>query len=216
MIIIENLSKSFGDAIAIDSVSLEIADGESIGIVGPSGSGKTSLLRLIAGLEIPDEGTISMDGRLVSTPQRVVEPHKRNIGFVFQHHALWPHMTAAQNVLYGMNNISKAKATHRLNALFASLNLSGLEARRPDELSAGQARRVAIARAIAPHPKYLLMDEPLSNLDEKLKNQVIEVIRESIRSTGACPIYVSHVRKEVEEITGRILHLEKGRFMPEP
>ena len=147
---LQNVVKSFDDVAAVDDVTLDVEKGELFFLLGPSGCGKTTCLRIIAGFYQPDSGNLYFDER----PMNDVPPHKRNTGMVFQNYALWPHMTAVQNILYGMNHLTKVEAASRLKELLESMQLEGLEKRHPDELSAGQARRVAIARALAPHPKY--------------------------------------------------------------
>jgi iron(III) transport system ATP-binding protein len=215
MIEVERVSKSFGPVKALDGVSLRLEDGRSLGISGPSGSGKTTLLRLIAGLEIPDEGTIRIDGEPFSAPRRAVAPGRRGIGFVFQRPALWPHMTVAQNILFGISRLSRTEAARRLAQLLEATDLAGLERRRPDELSVGQARRVALARALAPRPKRLLMDEPLTNLDADLKQSMVRLIQSSVEATGASLLYVSHDGDEVHQLTQRVIRIAGGRLEPE-
>ena len=212
MIVLDNICKSFGSVVAVDGVSLTIGDGETVGITGPSGCGKTTLLRLIAGLELPDSGKILIDGKAASIPGRAIEPNERNIGFVFQQPALWPHMNVEQNILYGITGIPRQEAIGRVSELLNAMELPGLGKRRPDELSVGQARRVALARALAPRPKHLLMDEPLTNLDADLKEKLTGYIRSHVESTGASLVYVSHIPDEVECLTKSILKMNAGRI----
>jgi len=212
MIVVNQITKSFGNVRAVDGVSFKLNDAESLSIVGPSGSGKTTLLRLIAGLEVPDGGTVYIDGQCASTPRRVIEPHRRGIGFVFQRPALWPHMTVAQNILFGVGHLSRDEAARRVTALLEVTDLVGLDRRRPDELSVGETRRVALARALAPRPKYLLMDEPLTNLDPDLKRRMLGLIRSSVDDTETSLIYVTHDQDEVGELTDRVARLAAGRL----
>jgi iron(III) transport system ATP-binding protein len=212
MISLIQVSKSFGDVKAIDDVTLDIAEENQIAIVGPSGSGKTTLLRLIAGLEIPDRGEIYIDNTLASTPKWTLEPHRRKLGFVFQTPALWPHMTVAQNILFGLHSMGKEEATGRLNAILNLISLEGLEHRYPHQLSGGEARRVSLARTLAPRPKYILMDEPLTNLDIELKNRLLSSFQEAVRTTGACLIYVTHDLSEAEQVAHKIITLRNGRL----
>jgi len=213
MIIIEQITKSFDGTKAVDGVSLRVADGETLGIVGPSGSGKTTLLRLVAGLEVPDAGEIHIDGRCASAPGRlIVEPHARSIGFVFQRPALWPHMTVAQNCLFGMADMNRQEAARRVGELLEAAGLAAMRSRRPDTLSAGQARRVALARALAPRPRHLLMDEPLTNLDADNKAEMLRLILSCTRNTGATLIYVSHDAAEVREVAARVVRIRGGRM----
>jgi iron(III) transport system ATP-binding protein len=192
---------------------LELKNPEPLVILGPSGSGKTTLLRLIAGLESPDEGEIYFNGLLASKPGWVLLPHQRNIGFVFQSSALWPHMTVAQNILFGLNGLKKNETRERLKELLDMAHLKGLGQRYPDELSGGEARRVAIARCLAPQPRYLLMDEPLINLDPDLKEKMLSLIEETTRQTKAFLIYVTHDPEEATKLSGRILILRSGRVI---
>jgi iron(III) transport system ATP-binding protein len=165
MITVRQVTKYYGQTKALEEVSLSHNSLDPLIILGPSGGGKTTLLRLIAGLEMPDSGEIYLENCLASDPGWLLPPHRRGIGFVFQSSALWPHMTVADNILFGVNHVPKDEARDRLNGLLESTGLKGLEGRYPDELSGGEARRVAIARCLAPRPKILLMDEPLINLD---------------------------------------------------
>jgi len=216
MIRVHQVSKSFADVHALVDVSFEIGDGESLGIVGPSGSGKTTLLRIIAGLEVPDSGAVSIDSEEASSPERIVAPSRRNIGFVFQRPALWPHMTVAQNILFPIGHLPRREATRRVAELLKETHLVGLERRRPDELSAGQARRVALARALVAHPKYLLMDEPLTNLDPEQKIRMLQLIRSFVTKTGASLVYVTHDQTEAGELSHRVIRLVNGRVEPYP
>ncbi len=213
MITIHRLTKFYGEVKALDGVSLELNNPDPLVILGPSGSGKTTLLRLIAGLESPDEGEIYINGLLASKPGCVLLPPQRHIGFVFQSSALWPHMTVAQNILFGLNGLTKNEARVRLQGLLDMTHLKGLEQRYPDELSGGEARRVAIARCLAPKPKYLLMDEPLINLDPDLKEKVLSLIEETTRQTQAFLVYVTHDAEEATKLSGRILNLRSGRLV---
>src|ERR1039458_1949815 len=169
MIQVNRVSKSYGDVRALDRISFDLPQGDVLVVQGPSGCGKTTLLRLIAGLEALDEGQVTIEEVIVSQPGHIVSPHLRSIGFVFQRSALWPHLTVAQNVLFGVQGIGRSETTRLLEDLLGSVHLHGLAARHPSELSGGEARRVAIIRALAPRPRRLLMDEPLVNLEPDLK-----------------------------------------------
>jgi ABC-type Fe3+/spermidine/putrescine transport system ATPase subunit len=212
MIEVKQLSKSFGDVRAVDHVTFNVPAGDSLAILGPSGSGKTTLLRLIAGLEIPDEGEIYINGELSSEPGWVEAPHRRGIGFVFQAPSLWPHMTVAQNILFGLNGISRRDGRRRLDELLQQTSLKGLENRYPSQLSGGQARRVALARTLAPRPRCLLMDEPLTNLDPDLKGQLVALIKQTAEQEGVCLLYVTHDADEAKCISERVLVLRDGRL----
>jgi iron(III) transport system ATP-binding protein len=210
MILLNQVTKSFGNVKAVNGVSLEVPAGSSLVILGPSGSGKTTLLRLIAGLEIPDAGEIYLDGILSNKARWVLAPHRRGIGFVFQSSALWPHMTVAQNILFGLQGIPKSEAKHRLTELLENMSLTGLERRYPHQLSGGEARRVALARSLAPQPLKLLMDEPLTNVDPDLKSKLMAFLKQTVVRTKASLIYVTHDAGEAQEISERILTLRDG------
>jgi len=210
MIVVDQLTKSYRDVKAVDGVSFEAPRPGSLAILGPSGSGKTTLLRLIAGLEIPDAGEIHINGELVSQPGWAAAPYKRGLGLVFQTSALWPHMTVAQNILFGLHGRPKEEARGRLSELLEQTSLGGLERRYPHEISGGEARRVALARTLAPRPRCLLLDEPLTNVDPDLKRKLLSLIQEEVRQTEACLIYVTHDSSEAGQISGRVLLLKDG------
>ena len=210
MIELENISKTFGSHRAVDRVSLIIPDNTQVALLGPSGSGKTTLLRLIAGLEIPDTGTITMDGRLMSSPDCMVPPLERSIGFVFQSGALWPHMTVADNIRFALGNIPSGEQYQRTRSLMERMGILPLAGRYPDQISGGEARRVALARALAPQPATLLFDEPLTNLDRPLREDLLMLIIESVRMAGSCMLYVTHDEYEAEKIAGTIIRFDKG------
>ncbi len=214
MISIRDLTKSFGEVKAVDHVSFEIQEGESLAIFGPSGSGKTTLLRLIAGLELPDEGEIYINGALMSRGGQAVPPHQRGIGFMFQTAALWPHMTIAENIFFGLHNLTKDAAFQRLDEILERVELQGLERRYPAQLSGGQSRRVALARTLAPKPKVLLMDEPLTNVDPDLKASLLRLVKETASVEGTTLLYVTHDNTEANEIAkGKLLEMVNGRII---
>ena len=210
MIKVKNLSKSFGTSKAVQDVTLTVVCPGTVVVVGSSGSGKTTLLRLIAGLEMPDRGEIFINGTLVSKAGYTLEPHKRNIGFVFQTPALWPHMTVSQNILFGLYHLSRSEARRRLNVLLDAAELNGLGHRYPHQLSGGEARRVALIRTLAPRPCYLLMDEPLVNIDPLLKNKMLTLIKNELLMKEACLVYVTHDREEARQISTNMLEMENG------
>jgi iron(III) transport system ATP-binding protein len=210
MIELEDISKTFGSHRAVDNVSLVITDHAKVALLGPSGSGKTTLLRLIAGLEIPDSGSITMEGRLVSSPGFMVPPSERSIGFVFQSGALWPHMTVAENIRFGLSDIPRVEQQERTRALMERTGILSLADRYPEQISGGEARRVALARALAPRPATLLFDEPLTNLDRSLREDLLLLILESVREAGSRMIYVTHDDHEAETIAGTIIRIDKG------
>src|SRR6266436_8999356 len=200
-IAIRGLSKSFGanaDVAAVADVDLEINDNSFVTLLGPSGCGKTTTLRLIAGYIIPDRGTIEIDGRLLSSPDAVVPPEARGMGMVFQNYAIWPHKTVFENVVFGLKlrKVPAAEAKKQVSEALALVNLAGLEARYPNELSGGQQQRVALARSLVVEPDILLLDEPLSNLDAKLRERMRTELKELQRRTGITFVYVTHDQAE--------------------
>jgi ABC-type Fe3+/spermidine/putrescine transport system ATPase subunit len=214
MIILEKISKNYDKINAVDSISLEVAEKDIAVILGPSGSGKTTLLRLIAGLEIPDNGKIFLGNQLCSQKGWVLTPHKREVGFVFQTPALWPHMTLKQNILFGLNGLSPDAAYSRLNPILEQSSLLELKDRYPDQVSGGEARRAAIARALITHSKYMLMDEPLINLDFKMKQSMMSLILKIVKEAGSSLIYVTHDLKEAKQINGKVWFMQKGKIRP--
>ena len=191
---LENVSKSFGPVNAVDSVSLEIEKGSLFFLLGPSGCGKTTILRMIAGFETPSEGDIVFDDRSVTG----IPAHKRNTGLVFQEYALWPHMTVEQNVAYGLDErrVRRREKAERTRAALAGVHMEGFEKRMPNELSGGQQQRIALARALVIEPDVILLDEPLSNLDARLRLEMRHEIRRIHDETGITMIYVTHDQKE--------------------
>ena len=188
------MTKRFGGVMAVDGVSLEVADGELFTLLGPSGCGKTTLLRLVAGFHAPDAGEIRFGDRRVEG----LPPHARNIGMVFQNYALWPHMTVRGNIVYGLKlrRLPRADIEARLRTGLTQVNLAGLEDRYPGQLSGGQQQRVALARALVLNPDILLLDEPLSNLDAKIRVQVRAEIRRLQQALRITTLYVTHDQEE--------------------
>jgi len=209
-IAIENLTKRFGSLAAVNAVSLSIEQGELYTLLGPSGCGKTTLLRLIAGFNAADEGQIRFDSRVVNA----VPPHERGIGMVFQNYALWPHMTVGENVAYGLKlrKIPSAEIAARVHDVLAKVGLTGLNERYPGQLSGGQQQRVALARALILNPQILLLDEPLSNLDAKIRVQVRAEIRKLQKELGITTIYVTHDQEEALTLSDRIAVFNQGRL----
>jgi iron(III) transport system ATP-binding protein len=210
MIEIEDISKTFDSHLAVDRVSLAVPDHALVALLGPSGSGKTTLLRLIAGLEIPDSGTISLDGRLVSSHDCMIPPSERSIGFVFQSGALWPHMTVEENIRFALSDLPPAEQLQRCRVLMERTGIAGLSDRYPGQVSGGEARRVALARALAPRPSILLFDEPLTNLDRPLREDLLHLILESVKEAGSSMLYVTHDEYEAEKIADTIIRFDRG------
>jgi ABC-type Fe3+/spermidine/putrescine transport system ATPase subunit len=203
--------KRFAEVVAVAGVSLEVRDGELFTLLGPSGCGKTTLLRLLAGFAAPDAGQIWFGDRRVDP----LPAHARNIGMVFQNYALWPHMTVRANVTYGLRlrRLPAAEVESRLAAGLRKVNLSGLEDRYPGQLSGGQQQRVALARALVLNPDILLLDEPLSNLDAKIRVQVRAEIRTLQRELGITTVYVTHDQEEALSLSDRVAVMREGRVL---
>lgn len=202
------IEKTFGTISAVDKVSFELEKREFLSLLGPSGCGKTTILRLIAGFERPDAGQILLDGRKLLP----VPPEKRQIGFVFQNYALFPHMTVARNIAYGVRFDRRIDTQRRVEELLDLVDLRGFERRRPAELSSGQSQRVALARALAPKPAILLLDEPLSALDAKLRESLRSEIRRIQQEIRLSAIYVTHDQEEALALSDRIGVINEGRI----
>ena len=214
---IRNLAKSYGgrsDAAAVAGLDLDIAAGPFVTLLGPSGCGKTTTLRLIAGYIRPDAGSIHIGGRLVSSPAGVVPPEGRGMGMVFQNYAVWPHKTVFENVAFGprLRRIAGPQMRAQVERMLDLVNLSGLEGRYPAELSGGQQQRVALARSLVVEPEILLLDEPLSNLDAKLRERLRVELKHVQRRTGITFIYVTHDQTEALALSDRIAVMHGGRM----
>jgi iron(III) transport system ATP-binding protein len=212
-----NVRKRFGPVTAVDGVSLEVAEGRLHTLLGPSGCGKTTTLRCIAGLEHPDGGEIVIGDTLTAAPARgiFVPPERRGLGMVFQSYALWPHMTVFENIAFGLRQQrrSRAEVEARVAEVLALTRLVGLEGRLPSEISGGQQQRVALARSLALRPGVLLFDEPLSNLDAKLRESMRLELRELQRALGTTSVYVTHDQVEAMVISDRISVMHRGRVL---
>jgi ABC-type Fe3+/spermidine/putrescine transport system ATPase subunit len=210
VIALRGLTKRFGSVLAVDDLSLEIADGELLALLGPSGCGKTTTLRSVAGFEIPDGGEIFFGDRRVT--DRL--PEQRNIGMVFQNYALFPHLTVKDNVAFGleMRKTPARETAERVAAVLAKVQLAGLEGRYPRQLSGGQQQRVALARALVIAPDVLLLDEPLANLDAKLREEMRFYVRSLQQEVGITTVYVTHDQAEAMVIADRIAVMFGGRL----
>ena len=209
-IILHELTKNFSDVRAVDKINLDIEAGELFFLLGPSGCGKTTLLRCIAGFQIPDAGTIMIGDRDVTN----LPAHLRNTGMVFQSYALWPHMTVAENVAFGleMRKIGKTETLRQVQEALAMVQMLDRADYKPGQLSGGQQQRVALARALVIRPECLLLDEPLSNLDAKLRLDMRDEIRRICKSAGLTAVYVTHDQNEALSIADRIAILNDGRI----
>jgi spermidine/putrescine ABC transporter ATP-binding subunit len=205
---IEGVGKRFGDVVALDHVSLSVAQGELLTILGPSGSGKTTLLKVVAGFETPDGGTVKVGGTDISA----LPPAKRDIGMVFQNYALFPHLSVKANVAFPleMRNVPRAEIDRRVSGALAMVELVGYEARLPRQLSGGQQQRVALARAIVFNPRLLLLDEPFGALDRKLRETMQLEVRRLQRRLGLTTIFITHDQEEALVLSDRIAVMNKG------
>ena len=207
---LKNINKNFGDYKASDNVNFGVEKGKLIGLLGPSGSGKTTILRMIAGLETPDSGDIILDGVRVND----LAASKRGIGFVFQNYALFRYMTVYDNIAFGLRvqKADKKKIDERVRELIKLIGLEGLEKRYPSQLSGGQRQRVAFARALAPNPQLLLLDEPFAAIDAKVRKELRSWLREMIEKLGVTSIFVTHDQDEAIEVADEIIITNKGRI----
>lgn len=207
---LDRISKRFGDHVAVEDMSLSVAKGEFISLLGPSGCGKTTTLQMIAGFVDPTEGEIRLSGRDLGS----VKPAKRGLGIVFQSYALFPHMTAAENIAFGleMRGVPRAEREARVRDALAMVGLDGYASRYPRRMSGGQQQRVALARALVIKPNVLLLDEPLSNLDAKLREEMQIELRQIQRNLGTTTVLVTHDQTEAMALSDRIVVMSKGRI----
>lgn len=214
---VNNLIKAFNQTTIVHGISFDVADGEFVTLLGPSGCGKTTTLRCIAGLERTNGGVIEIDGRVVSQPEAdiFVAPHERNLGMVFQSYAIWPHMTVAENVAFPLiaRNVDRAAIPEAVSWALDVVGLSHLANRQPSELSGGQQQRVALARAIVGKPKVLLFDEPLSNLDARLRDRTRAEISRIQKELAIPAVYVTHDQAEALSMSDRIIVMEAGHIV---
>jgi iron(III) transport system ATP-binding protein len=211
---VDHVSKSFGERVAINQLSLHIEKPERLVLFGPSGCGKTTVLRILAGLEIPEQGSIRIDGRVVaSSGKNLVPPEKRDLGMVFQDLALWPHMTVQQNLMFGLNarGAKKREAHVRVREMLHRVGLEHRIDAKPHQLSGGEQQRVALARALVSRPCILLMDEPLSSLDDERKRTIASDLLGLQSQLGFTLIYVTHDRAETDMLASRVCQMRDGR-----
>jgi iron(III) transport system ATP-binding protein len=211
---LQGLTKRYGEFAAVEDLSLDVAPGELVALLGPSGCGKTTTLRLVAGFLTPEAGEIWVADRRVSSASSVVPPERRRMAMIFQSYALWPHMTVAHNIAYGLRfkpELSRSERDRRVAGILKAVQLGGLEGRYPGELSGGQQQRVAVARALVVEPEILLLDEPLSNLDANLREEMRFEIRRLHEAFTITTLYVTHDQAEAMVISDRVAVLERGR-----
>ena len=216
-LLVEGIGKSFGASRVIDNVSLDIAPGEIVALLGPSGCGKTTTLRCLAGLETPDEGRIRIGDRVVfDASQRLAVPaEKRNVGMMFQSYAIWPHMTIFENVAYGLRvqRVAPAELERRVQSGLRAVNLADKAQRFPATLSGGEQQRVALARSMMTQPSVLLMDEPLSNLDLKLRERMRLELRDVLKELGVTAVYVTHDQADAMVLADRLVLMNAGKVL---
>jgi iron(III) transport system ATP-binding protein len=209
------VTKRYGGRAVVDRASLFVAEGEVVALVGPSGCGKTTTLRLIAGLEKPDEGKVWIGGECAAMDGRnIVFPHKRGIGFVFQDLALWPHLTAEGNLDFALASAGMKRRERRARVVetLRMMRAEGFAGRHPSQLSGGEQQRVAIARALVARPRLLLLDEPMSNLDASLRGQLLDELKSLQSRLKTTTVYITHDRAEAEALTARIVEMKAGRI----
>ena len=211
---LSGISKRFGSVVAVDGLDLEVRDHEFMSFLGPSGCGKTTTLRLIAGFVEPSEGEIRVGDKVISSPALTLPPERRNMSMIFQSYALWPHMTVAENIVYGLKlrKMDRATIAKKLEAILATTKLAALAERYPGELSGGQQQRVALARALIVEPETLLLDEPLSNLDAKLREEMRFEIRRLHDKYRYTTVYVTHDQSEAMTTADLIAVMNGGKI----
>ncbi|NOY84150.1 MAG: ABC transporter ATP-binding protein [Nitrospirae bacterium] len=197
---------------AICDVSLKVEEGEVLALLGPSGSGKTTLLRLIAGFETPDEGVVLLKGNIVSEQGLALPPEKRGVGMVFQDYALFPHLNAAENIAFGLRRMSRSEKNEKVCTILEMVGLSDFSKRYPHELSGGQQQRIALARALAPDPALVLLDEPFSSLDPDMCVRMREDVSEILQKTGSTAVLVTHDHEEAFSMADKVALLNEGRL----
>nr|WP_276282178.1 ABC transporter ATP-binding protein [Halorussus sp. DT72] len=209
---LDGVVKEYAAETAVDSLSLSVREGELLTLLGPSGCGKTTTLRMMAGLERPDGGEVRLGGEVVSDTSNHVEPENRDVGLVFQDFALFPHLSVGQNVAFGLTDADETETERRVTELLDLVNLAGHREAKPDELSGGQQQRVALARSLAPEPDILLLDEPFSNLDVRLRVEMREEVRQILKEAGVTAVSVTHDQEEALSISDRVAVMNDGRM----
>jgi thiamine transport system ATP-binding protein len=211
MLTVDGLTKAFGDRVALDHVSLEVADGETLAVLGPSGCGKSTLLRVVAGLTLPDAGTVAWDGQDMAA----VPTHMRRFGLMFQGYALFPHRNVADNVAFGlrMQDMDPPQVDRRVAEVLDWVGLTGFERRAVTSLSGGEQQRVALARTLAPSPRLIMLDEPLSSLDRNLRDRLRTEIADLLERNTTAAIYVTHDHGEAEAVGDRVALMQAGKVV---
>ena len=210
---VKGLAKSFHANTVLHDIDLDLQPGTTTAVVGSSGCGKTTLLRLIAGFEAPDDGTITIDGRQVASPESAVAPHRRGVGYVAQDGALFPHLTVGQNIAYGLRGTARGEVRARVSELLETVSLDeSYASRRPHQLSGGQQQRVALARALARHPVLMLLDEPFSALDTGLRASTRKAVARLLTNAGVTTLLVTHDQEEAMSIADQVAVMRDGRF----
>jgi len=212
---LESVTRRFGGVVALDAVDLDVRPGEIVSLLGHSGCGKTTLLRIAAGVEVPSAGRVLVDRREVASPRVFVPPERRSIGLVFQDYALFPHMTILANVMFGLTALNRKAREQEARAALARVGLDHLAGSYPHQASGGEQQRVALARAIVPRPGILLMDEPFSGLDSRLRDSVRADTMAVLRETGATAVIVTHDPEEAMRVSDRIVLMRAGRIVQE-
>lgn len=210
---IENVSLSIEDTLILENLSLNVDEHEIISLIGPSASGKSSLLRIIAGFENVDSGKVKLSGLVVDDRSRIVQPQNRNVGIIFQDLALFPHLSCKDNILFGISNRPAAHKGQRLDRLCDLLDIASIMDKYPHEISGGQQQRIAIARALAPGPEILLLDEPFSALDEELKETLIHDVKNLLKEEKITTIVITHNIKEAFQLSDKIAFLDNKKIM---
>lgn len=210
---LSNISKSFNETEVLTDITLDIQKGKIISLLGKSGSGKSTLLNIIAGFEESQTGILCLNNKILSDMSTFIEPQKRNIGFVFQNYALFPHMTIFDNITFGIDNLKKVEKEKITNDLLNLVHLNGYENRYPHELSGGQQQRIALIRAMALNPELILLDEPFSGIDSMLKAEIQKELLEILKSTHKTAIVVTHDSSEAMAMSDKIIYLEDGKIM---
>ncbi len=209
---LDGVVKEYAAETAVDSLSLSVREGELLTLLGPSGCGKTTTLRMMAGLERPDGGTVRLGGEVVADETGSVKPENRNVGLVFQDFALFPHLTVFENVAFGLTETDERETERRVSELLNLVDLAGHRDATPDELSGGQQQRVALARSLAPEPEILLLDEPFSNLDVRLRVEMREEVRRILKEAGVTAVSVTHDQEEALSISDRVAVMNDGEM----